>query len=182
MRWLRSERGDTLVEVTMALAILALVLTGAFTTANKAFSLGQDAKERSQLTSDAQQQAEALQSFRDSYKWSEFVAGRPVNSIPGINVQNGSGDCDASQAGLQTCFHMARQTVNGADQWVPVAGVGNDALVAGGLSYMWISAVPLVSGTGYNFTIVYGVPARGGGPDLRNTLWLQLVNLDRLRR
>jgi prepilin-type N-terminal cleavage/methylation domain-containing protein len=188
MRWL-DQQGDTLVEVTLALAILALVLTGAFTAANKAFLLGQDAKERSQLVSLAQQQAEALQSFRDSHKWAEFVHGRPLATprIPGLDVSFASGDCDASQAQIQTCFYMERQTLGGVTQWVPKVGTLNESQVGGGLGYVRIIPSPAVSVGGppaasYDFTIQYGVPARGGGPDLKNSIWLHLTNLDRLRQ
>jgi prepilin-type N-terminal cleavage/methylation domain-containing protein len=184
MMW-RNERGDTLIEVTLALSILALVLTGAFATANKAFSIGQDAKERSQLVGDAQQQAEALQSFRDSYRWNEFVAGRASAGVPGISVRSGSGDCDTSQAGVQSCFHMERRTVNGAVQWVPVVGEYHDPMIGGGLSYVRILTQPgnpPANPNSYTFTIQYGVPARGGGQPLASSLKLYLTNLDQLRR
>ena len=177
MKWL-NERGDTLVEVTIALAILAMVLTGAFVTANKAFSLGQDAKERSQLASAAQQQAEALQSFRDSYKWSEFLNGRSAAGIPGVLVQTAAaGNC----VGAVACFHMEQKHINGLDQWVPVAGVQHDAQIGGGLSYIQIVGRPGAT-AGYDFTLTYGVPARGGGQDLKNSMWLHLTNLDGLRQ
>jgi hypothetical protein len=188
MKWL-NEQGDTLVEVTLALAILAMVLTGAFTAANKAFLLGQDAKERSQLVSEAQQQAEALQSFRDSHAWAEFVHGRTSTppTFPGLDVSSASGDCDASQASVQTCFYMERRTLSGVTQWVPHVGTLNDPQIGGGLSYVRIIPSPSVlvggaSAASYDFTIQYGVPARGGGPDLKNSIWLHLTNLDRLRQ
>ncbi len=172
-----NQRGDTLVEVTMALAILALVLTGAFVMANKAFRLGQDAKERSQIVGDAQQQAEALQSFRDSHKWSEFTTGNSAIGLPGINVRAATGGC------IQPCFHMVQQTVGGLNQWVPAAGPGTDSGLIGGLGYIRIMATAVAgSPAAFDFTVQYGIPARDGGPDLTSAIRLRLTNLDLLRQ
>jgi prepilin-type N-terminal cleavage/methylation domain-containing protein len=180
-----NQRGDTLVEVTMALAILALVLTGAFGLANKAFRIGQDAKERSQMVSDAQQQAEALQNFRDSHTWHDFVLGNASTGLPGIVTRNGSGDCDTAAVGLQTCFHMVQQTVSGLTQWVPQVGPGTDTQI-GGQGYVRITVTPDPSPAtiqpNYSFQIQYGIPPRGGGVTLASNLRLYLTNLDGLRR
>ncbi len=179
-----NERGDTLVEVTIALAILALVLSSAFAAANRAFLLGQDAKERSQLVGDAQQQAEALQSFRDSHRWTEFVAGNGVSGLPGIRVRNTSGDCDGVASGTQLCFHLVRQTVAGTNQWIPVVGPGTDTQL-GGQGYVRIlvenDILPLAVQPNYTFIIQYGIARRGGGPDLASSIRLHLTNLDALR-
>jgi prepilin-type N-terminal cleavage/methylation domain-containing protein len=180
---IRDERGDTLVEVTIALAILALVLTGAFAITNKAYRIGQDAKERTQMVSDAQQQAEALQSFRDSHTWRDFVLG--AGTLPGIVVRNGSGDCDTTTAGLQTCFHMERRVIAGLDQWVPVVGPMAGTQI-GGLGYVRITVSPDVAPAtvqpSYDFKVQYGVPPRGGGQMLASDLKLHLTNIDALRQ
>lgn len=173
---LRNQRGDTLVEVTIALAILALVLTGAFTLANKAFNVGQSAKERSQLVGDAQQQAEALESFRDSHTWSEFLAGNGAG-LPGINVRAATGGCTAP------CFHLERKVIGASPaQWVPVAGPTTGSQL-GGQDMISITAAALV-GTppAYDFLVSYTVPQRGGGPDLASNIRLRLADLDLLRQ
>ncbi len=174
-----NERGDTLVEVTIALAILAMILTGSFVAANKAFRLGQDAKERSQLVGNAQQQAEALQSFRDSHTWNEFEHGNSTG-LPGIDIRAATGGC------IQPCFHMVRQTINGLNQWVPQAGPGTDSGQLGGQGYMRITVLnnaPLAGvPAAYDFVISYGVPRAGGGTDLASSIRLRLTNLDRLRQ
>lgn len=64
------QRGDTLVEVILAIAILSMVLVSSFNIASAAFRLGQSAKERSQAANLIQEQAEALRNYRDSHKWS----------------------------------------------------------------------------------------------------------------
>ena len=180
MRFKLSERGDTLVEVTIALAILSLILSGAFVTANRAFGIGQNAKERTQMVSDAQAQAEALSSFRDSYAWNEFINGNVATTLPGIRVRTASADCDLAVAGVQRCFHMEMRTIGGKRQWVPVTGAMTDSQL-GGQGKVYITSDNIDPSETYDFTIVYRVPARGGGPDLVSSIKTRLTNLDGLR-
>ncbi len=77
--------------MTIALVILAMVLLGAFTTANRALALGQESRNRTQLVAVAQEQAEALQSLYEQNGWPAFEADT-------INARQRSG-CE--------CFHMA---------------------------------------------------------------------------
>jgi hypothetical protein len=166
------------VEVTIALAILASVLTGAFVAANKAFNVGQSAKERSQLVGDAQQQAEALQSFRDSHTWTEFLTGNG-GGLPGINVRAPIGGCSSP------CFHMERKVIGVSPvQWVPVAGPTTGSQLGGQdmLSTTANLVVDPIAVPAYDFVITYSVPQRGGGPDLTSNLRLRLTDLDLLRR
>ena len=46
MKYTAAQRGDTLVEVVMAMAILAVVLISAFNVANMSYHLGMQARER----------------------------------------------------------------------------------------------------------------------------------------
>lgn len=57
-----SERGDTIVEVLIAIAIASFVLVSAYVTANKNALSNQDAQERSQALQLAQTQLEFLHS------------------------------------------------------------------------------------------------------------------------
>jgi hypothetical protein len=178
------ERGDTLVEVTIALAILALVLTSSFALANRAFLVGQNAKERTQLVADAQQQIEALASFRDSYSWSQFVAGDTSLGFSGIRVRAGSGDCDPGRSGTQLCFHMVRQVIAGGSRWVPVVGPVPSSQIGGqGFARILVDndVAPGAVMPSYTFAVQYGVPALGGGVPLASTVRLHLTNLDALR-
>ena len=79
---INNQRGDTLVEVTLAVAVLAIVLTSAYTVTGRAAKVGQSAKERSQAVALVQQQAEIIQSFaiRD---WGEFIADFKSKSAVG---------------------------------------------------------------------------------------------------
>jgi type II secretory pathway pseudopilin PulG len=69
LKFFKSDRGDTLVEVVLAIAILGMVLVASFNVANAAFGLGQGAKERTQAANLVQEQAEALRNYRDSHRW-----------------------------------------------------------------------------------------------------------------
>lgn len=186
MRLWREDRGDTLIEVTLALAILASVLTGAFTAASGAFRLGQTSKERSQLASAAQRQAEALSNFRDSHKWSEFVNGGGVgpNRYNGINIRIGA-NC---QPYGTDCFHMERRQIAGVWQWVPMQGAmgttADPTLPTTGSVSIIGAPVTLSGGVqAYKFTIFHGNTAIGQDSSQRNSgnLMLQLVNMDGLR-
>jgi prepilin-type N-terminal cleavage/methylation domain-containing protein len=61
-----NQRGDTLVEVSIALAILAGLLVATFTVATTAYRLGIGGRERTQALNVAQRQAELLRSYRDA--------------------------------------------------------------------------------------------------------------------
>src|ERR1039458_6429789 len=76
-RILGREHGDTLIEVTIALSILSFVLLGSTALAVTAFRMGQTARERTQVAEVAQEQMEALRSFRDNHTWAEFQGGGP---------------------------------------------------------------------------------------------------------
>ncbi|MBP7017952.1 prepilin-type N-terminal cleavage/methylation domain-containing protein [Candidatus Saccharibacteria bacterium] len=77
---LNNQRGDTLIEVTLAVAILATVLASAYAVTSRAAKSGQAAKERSQAVALVQQQAEIIQSFA-ILDWDEFISDfKPWNS------------------------------------------------------------------------------------------------------
>ncbi len=73
-----SQRGDTLVEVAFAIAIVSVTLSVAYNLASRSFRLGQNAKELTQAVSLIQEQAEALRNMRDNYSrsgntWAGFT-------------------------------------------------------------------------------------------------------------
>src|SRR3989344_7835987 len=82
-----NQRGETLIEVTIALIIIGLVLLSAYVLTTRAFQLGQSAKERSQAAQLLQEQAEGLRSIRDqSSTWDAFRIR--------FQCQGGTIDCD----------------------------------------------------------------------------------------
>jgi hypothetical protein len=85
----KNQRGDTLVEVALSIAILSVVLTTSFNVANLTFRLGLDARERVQVLGLMQDQAERLRLYRD-----RLVATTDI-SIPASGRADGSGMFDA---------------------------------------------------------------------------------------
>lgn len=196
------ERGDTLIEVTFALAILGAVLLGCTSVAASAYRLGQTARERTSVAEVAQEQMEALRSFRDNAlsgnggSWSTFQngTGGPPAGYYGIdNVP--TTPCKFQQPPLPTigCFHMALKTIGTSTMWVPEAG---DLLAAPGTdlsvpsAYIEISASQAngVGGSstsdspgdrkcGYNFELHYQFDPIGGGVAQTNKISTRLSNL-----
>lgn len=99
------ERGDTLVEVVMALAILSLVLVSSYTLATGTFRLGRGAGERTQAVNYLQQQVEALRTYRNSVDWDVTF----VSKMTGLTGNNGA-------------FCMKPPAASETDKrWLPVA-------------------------------------------------------------
>lgn len=61
------EQGDTLVEVLVAISVLAVVIVGTFSLMNKGLSQMYDTMEKSQVRSQVNRQVEALTYARDQY-------------------------------------------------------------------------------------------------------------------
>lgn len=68
------ERGDTLIEVLMAMAILALVFVSTFSVLSKGVSLMYGSMERVEVRQALNQQVESLQYARDAYLQSQTPA------------------------------------------------------------------------------------------------------------
>jgi hypothetical protein len=175
----RNERGDTLIEVVFALAILTFVLLGSTLLTTEAFRLGQTARERTTVSDAAQQQMEALRSFRDNHTWDEFVNGQNCGGLGGYcGVESPQSQGLACQY-TTPCFHM----VNVADafaakEWVPAPG---DVAAAVPTSEIEINTQTPVNAQacGFDFTLHYSFVPLGGSaalPDY-NVLQTRLVNL-----
>lgn len=63
---LNNQRGDTLVEVLFAGAILGVMLVGAFALANQTYSLGLQARERTEATALLQREVERIVDLRNT--------------------------------------------------------------------------------------------------------------------
>jgi len=94
-------RGDTLIEVIFALALLTSLLVIALSGALLAWRNSLDAAYRTQATYLAERQIAALQSYSDSLSWSQFtgaVATAPVDMSVGTYI---NGPC--STVGSSSC-------------------------------------------------------------------------------
>ena len=177
---MRGERGDTLIEVTFALAILGFVLLSSTVIAMTAFRMGQTARERSQIAAEAQEQMEALRSFRDNHSWGEFMVGDNSGMCTGAGgnycgIDKVLGSPCVFDGATYNCFHMEKKTVGGNTEWVPVPGT-----VAGSTptSVMGISSQTTVNSVcGYDFVMHYAFDPLGGGQKARNQIATRLVNL-----
>ncbi len=147
-RLFNDQHGDTLIEVTMALSILAVVLTSGFLTANRAYILGQNARERTEIINLAQAQAEQLKNFRDIHTWNGFIGAIPSGS---------------------TGFHML---ANGSPASGPVSAISTN----GSISINTVSVDP--ANKFAKFIIVYVLQPRGGGVPATNRIPVELANLD----
>lgn len=111
------QRGETLVEVVMALGVLSLVLVSSYALATGTFRMGRGAGERTQAVNYLQQQAEALRTYRDANNqdWSVVF----VPTINGLISNEGK-------------FCMRPPTDQDADRtWVPVASTNSACTVEG---------------------------------------------------
>lgn len=97
------QRGDTLVEVAMAGAILAVVIATAFNIANLSYRVGVQARERTVVGGILQQQAEQLRSYRDNLV-TDFpnITTNPPNIV----------DAKAPLCSAATPCHMQANAVN----------------------------------------------------------------------
>ncbi len=69
---LKNRRGDTLIEVIFALAILATILTVVTSGAITAWRTSRAAGERAQAAAMATEQVEALRSYKQALEWGDF--------------------------------------------------------------------------------------------------------------
>jgi hypothetical protein len=161
----RREAGDTLIEVTFALTILASVLAGSTTVVARSFQMAQVAKERTAVTNAAQQQAEALRSFYTAHLWSEFLGGATAPVFyAGVLTPRGSAGCHTTPD-IPTppqCFHMAVANTGPSNEELPADGPGNGPVPT---SYVEIVATPddPTTPTTVTYTINYGFEGEGGG-------------------
>ena len=172
--WRRHDRGDTLIEVTIALSILAIVLLSTTAVVTLAFRTGQTARERTVIAEAAQQQMEALRSYRDNTTdWNTF------NSRIAPLATSG--------------FYMKLVTAAGTTQWVPTAGTlsGSNVAAAGMDASSWVPTAtmkftsPTPGGPppggeqdcGFDFELSYSFTPVGGGTAATNDIKTRLTNL-----
>ncbi len=170
------ERGDTLIEVTFALAILGFVLLGSTAIAATAFRTGQTARERTQVASAAQEQLEALRSFRDNHTWDQFRGGSNCGTSGGYRGVDQVLGTPCNYDATKRCFHMVPANTSGGNtEWVPQAGPSTASVPS---SVVEISTrTTAASQCGYDFLLFYSFDQLGGGQKARNQISTRLVNL-----
>lgn len=96
----RNQRGDTLVEVLMAVVVLSMVIVGAITLVNRSLAAIQIATEHTQVRLHINSQAELLRRMRDGYQasagsalgqeWASLFSGAPVYASTAASSNGGT--------------------------------------------------------------------------------------------
>jgi type II secretory pathway pseudopilin PulG len=181
LRILRDEGGDTLIEVTLALAILGFVLLSSTAVGTAAYRTGQTARERTQVAAVAQEQMEALRSFRDNHTWLEFRGGSgscPSGPLGYCGIDQVQNTTCSWQGGSGHCFHMEPLTIGANKEWVPVAGPR--PAQTGDVPTQFIGIEVADSAAAlcrYDFTLHYQFTPLGGGTPAANRISTRLANL-----
>lgn len=95
------QRGDTMVEVMICLAILGLMLVSAYTLTNRNRTTSQEAQERSQAVKISEEQLELLRSYTDLNKLPDkpyFCMGRNATGATFTEVSNPNAGCTSADS------------------------------------------------------------------------------------
>jgi prepilin-type N-terminal cleavage/methylation domain-containing protein len=128
----RSQRGDTLVEVLMAIVVLSMVIVGAITIMSRGLKASQLAVEHTQVRFQINAQSEILRYLRDSYGndptsaagqvWLSLFGGSPVYATAtASNYSDTSCDVSAGKTGFYLTQSGGAVTVNQFDATVKPA-------------------------------------------------------------
>jgi Tfp pilus assembly protein PilV len=170
---LKSQRGDTLIEVTFALAILGSVLLGSTAIAAAAFRTGQTARERTQVAEVAQQQMEALRSFRDAHTWNEFRFGEACGTGGYCGVENQTKYQCSFDSTKNDCFSMSIPV--GKTEWYPTNVVASSSVPTSAVEIRVLDATR--AACNYDFEVHYSFTPIGGTDKAENQITTRLTNL-----
>lgn len=138
------ERGDTLVEVLIAIAVVSLILGGAYVTTNRSLQATRSAQERAVALKLAESQIERLKALMSTSSASTvmgipagtaFCIGYTTNKP--VNLPNNECDLntDGTYTGVEPIFHISitRGGTTGNDfvlseNWADVSGRNSDSL------------------------------------------------------
>ncbi len=126
-----TQRGDTIVEVVIALAILASILVSTFSLIVRAYALGRAANERTQIVNLVQQQSERLRNMRD-----QLAAG----AYPGVSWNGYNGAFKNQLRNITSTFdpnHKFHVDVSGGSM-VLVDGPDTPSGVAAGTAQVYV--------------------------------------------
>lgn len=144
-----SQRGDTIIEVILASAMLALVTVSTFAIMQRASSSAYDAMERSAVRLQLNGQIELLNYFRDSYSQAA-VNGDPITGTPAEMWQtianNATTPPVSAPPTLETCaapagaFYISRSTSGPAKYQILTNNTAATGLPVPG-SGLWIAKI-----------------------------------------
>lgn len=100
------ERGDTIVEVLIAISVVSLILGGAYVTTNRSLIATRAAEERGNALKLAEAQVEQLKGLAKSNPNSIFGSGTPmpfcISAATGAPVLDSNAACKVSAGGTPT--------------------------------------------------------------------------------
>jgi len=82
-----SQRGDTIVEVLLAMSVVGLVIGSSFGIANRSLRIGQSAKERTAALRIAESQIELLKTFQGTRPLTSQRADFCISTTPSIQIK-----------------------------------------------------------------------------------------------
>ncbi len=116
------ERGDTIVEVAFAFAIISFVIIASFASSSAAMRLGLSARQRNEATNLTQQQFEVLQGMRDSYLLQGTSPGWDTYRATIFGDTNTHPICGST---TPVTIHLTdTKSGNHTDSWTVASGVG----------------------------------------------------------
>lgn len=146
MAYKQTERGDTLVEVLMAVVLISVVIVGAMTMMTRGLAAAQVALEHSQVRLSVNSQIEMLRFARDSYltsatsasgvQWQAIITASNANAI--------TYDATCNVTGSKQGFYL---TKNGSQVTRSNYTPNTPAIVSTPGSGLWIESVLSPSGT-----------------------------------
>lgn len=145
---IRAERGDTIVEVVMAIALFGIAMITAYNIAYNSYRTGVSARERTQAAHLLQDQAEKLRRYRDQLA-AQYYNSDTTNIITASNFPSGDSHMPPQPAanltpiaggtssctGLPTCQLKINSSISGSGRLAKVTAtvsitwkglVGND--------------------------------------------------------
>lgn len=142
----RFERGDTIIEVILASAMLALITVSSFAIMQRASSSSYDAMERSIIRLRITGQVELINYFRDQYI-SAQINKVPVASTPGQGWVTMTSVPTSPAPSLETCaapagaFYLNRTTSGTIQYQVATSGITAATGMPSPGKGLWISRV-----------------------------------------
>jgi prepilin-type N-terminal cleavage/methylation domain-containing protein len=135
----KRQRGDTLVEVLIAIAVISLILAGAYVTTNRSLYATRSAQERSNALKLAESQIEQLKGLAGSNPTALFGGAVPnpfCISNTGTVVPAANPACSVGTTGVPTTVEpifrlsIARSgnTFTLTETWIDVGGKQTDSL------------------------------------------------------
>jgi Tfp pilus assembly protein PilV len=129
------ERGDTIVEVLIAIGVLSLILGGAFVITNRSLQGSRQAQERQNALKLAESQVEQIKNLATTNGAALFAAAMPAcitsaGTIVGASNATCAVNTDGAPTAAEPIFHLSitrsGNTFTVRNTWANVRGSGND--------------------------------------------------------